>query len=113
MVKVEILENLKNKILEKFLGEAKEVFKLIKSLEISPMKGKLVGSVGGVVIKELKYKSFRFYFLTDGFKVRCIDDKNLEELLIRFVRMSNKKDQQKTIEEIKNILQTIGAGGFE
>lgn len=113
MVKVEILENLKNEILEKFRGEAKEVFKLMKSLELNPMKGKLVGNVGGVLIKELKYNSFRFYFLTDGFKIRCLDDKNLAELLIRFVRMSNKKDQQKIIGEIKKILQTIGAGGFE
>jgi hypothetical protein len=112
MAKVEILECLKNEILEKFRGESNEIFKLMKSLELNPRKGKIIGSVGGIIIKELKYKSFRFYFLTDGFKIRCLDDKNLAELLIRFVRMSDKKAQQKTIEEIRKILLTIGVKGF-
>jgi hypothetical protein len=113
MAKVEILESLKNEILEKFRGESKDIFKLMKSLEESPAKGKLLGNVGGIAIKEIKYKSFRFYFIADGFKIRCLDEKNLAELLIRFVRMSDKKAQQKTIEEIKRILLKVGVEGFD
>jgi hypothetical protein len=113
MAKVEILESLKTEILEKFRGESSDIFKLMKSLEKNPAKGKLLGNIGGIVIKEIKYRSFRFYFITDGFKIRCLDEKNLAELLIRFVRMSDKKAQQKTIEEIKTILLRVGVGGFD
>src|SRR3989304_1379274 len=56
-------------------------------------------------IKELKYKSFRFYFITDGHKLKFIDKSSLVDLLIRFVRMSDKKDQQETINEIRKILE--------
>ena len=32
-------------------------------MEENPNKGKLLGNVGGIVIKEIKYKNFRFYFV--------------------------------------------------
>ena len=41
-----------------------------------------------------------------------MDEANLTDLLIRFVRMSDKKDQQETINEIKKILINIGSEGF-
>jgi hypothetical protein len=107
-IKVEIAEELKLEIFKKFKGESKKILKLIKSLEDNPNKGKLLGNVGGVIIKELKYNSFRFYFITDGFKLRIINQGNLVDLLIKFVRMSDKKSQQKTIEEIKEILRKFG-----
>ena len=37
---------------------------------------------------------------------------DLTDLLIKFVRMSNKKEQQKTIDEIKQVLKRLGEGGF-
>ena len=42
-----------------------------------------------------------------------MDDFMLKDLLIRFVRMSDKKHQQKTIDEIKKILIKIGQNEFE
>ena len=69
----------------------------------------------------MKYKNFRFYFITDGFKLKCVSEKDLSNLLLKFVRMSNKlkfvrmsnkQNQQKIINEIKTILKTIGYGGF-
>jgi len=41
-----------------------------------------------------------------------MDEAYLIDLLIRFVRMSDKKDQQKTINEIKKILQKFGPQKF-
>ena len=73
----------------------------METLEDNPHKGKALGNVGGIVIKELRYKSFRLYFITDGEKLKVFDNDKLVDLLIRFVRMSDKKDQQKTIDEIK------------
>jgi hypothetical protein len=113
MAKVIILPQLEELINKKFKGESVEIFELLYSLRENPKKGKPLGNIAGIVVKELKYKSFRFYFITDRFKIKCFDDKQLTDLLIKFVRMSDKKDQQKTIEEIKNILRYVGKDKFE
>jgi len=113
MAKVEIAEDLKNEILKSFKEESKEIFRLMYSLQDNPHKGKELGNAAGIVIKEIKYKNYRFYFITDGFKLRIIDASKLADLLIRFVRMSDKKDQQKTINEIKDVLRKVGDEGFE
>ena len=112
MAKVSIAEGLKNDILKKFKEESKIIFRQMYSLEENPHKGKLLGSVGEVVIKEIKYKNFRFYFITDGYKLKVMSVEHLTELLIRFVRMSDKKHQQDTINEIKKILINLGASGL-
>jgi hypothetical protein len=112
VAKVEIDAGLKNEILKKFKHESVDILKQMQSLEENPHKGKELGQVGGIVIKELKYASFRFYFITDGFKLKIMDQTKLVDLLIKFVRMSDKKDQQKTINEIKNILIRFGVEGF-
>jgi hypothetical protein len=113
MAKVIIVKQLEEEINKKFKGESVNIFELMHSLEENPRKGKSLGNVGGIVIKELKYKSFRLYFITDGYKLKFIDEENLIDLLIRFVRMSDKKHQQKTIDEIKKILIAIGPKGFD
>ena len=111
-VKVSISENLKDEIFKKFKGESKIIFSHMYSLKENPNKGKLVGNVGGISVKELKYKSFRFYFITDGYKLKLMSESKLTELLIKFVKMSDKKNQQKTIDEIKNILRKFGENEF-
>ncbi len=113
MAKVSIAENLKEEVLKKFKKESKMIFRQLRSLEENPKKGKSLGNIGGIVIKEIKYKSFRFYFITDGYKLKIMDKSNLTDLLIRFVRMSDKKHQQQTINEIKRILINFGSKGFD
>lgn len=113
MVQIEIVKSLFEEIEKKFKREAEKIFDLMGSLKKNPKKGKLIGTVGGIIIKELKYKSFRFYFLADGHKLKFISEENLVDLLLRFVRMSDKKQQQKTIDEIKEVLRTIGPKGFK
>jgi len=112
MAKIEIVRSLFEEIKKKFKGETHEVIDLMESLGDNPRKGKPLGNVGGVVIKEVRYKSFRFYFITEGNKLKFLNEEELKDLLITFVRMSDKKEQQKTINEIKNVLINIGAGGF-
>jgi len=112
MAKVEIVDSLQNEVHKKFKEESVIVFKHMKSLEENPLKGKFLCRLAGVDVKELKYKSFRFYFLVEGNLLRFFDSKTLSELLIRFVRMSNKKEQQKTINEIRELLLKIGVEGF-
>ena len=79
MAKVEIILSLFQEIQRKFKGEAHKIIDLMESLETNPKKGKLLGSVGGIVIKEIKYKSFRFYFITDGYKLRFFDEQSLAD----------------------------------
>ena len=110
MAKVEIVESLSERVIKIFKGESIKVFQHLKSLETEP---KLLGSVGGIVIKEIKYKGFRFYFLAEGYKLKFLSVEDLIDLLLRFVRMSTKKHQQKTIDEIKEVLKIIGPKGFE
>jgi len=112
MAKVEIIRSLFEEIQKKFKGESHKVIDLLETLENNPKKGKLLGNVGGVVIKELKYKMFRFYFITDGYKLKIIDELKLTDMLMKFVRMSDKKHQQQTINEIKKILIYFGSKGF-
>jgi len=113
MVKIIIVESLEHEILKKFKEESSEIFYLIHTLEENPKKGKELGQVSGIVIKELRYKSFRFYFIIEGYKLKFISKEELNNLLMRFVRMSDKKTQQKTIDEIKNILRTFSEEGFK
>lgn len=112
MAKVIISERLKNEVLKKFCGESNDIFDLMKTLETSPLKGKKIGSVAGVLIKELKWKNFRFYFVVDGYRIKFLNVESLHDLMIRFVRMSDKKSQQKVIEEIKVVLRKLGEDKF-
>lgn len=114
MAKVIITESLFGEIHRKFnKSEAHEVIDFLETLEEYPKKGKELGTVGGVVIKELKFKKFRFYFVTDGHKLKFLKIEELKDLIIKAVKMSEKKDQQKTINEIKQILRSLGEKGFK
>ncbi len=113
MAKVIVIDSLAKEIKKKFsVSEADKIADLMQSLEENPYKGKLLTTVGGIVVKELKYNNFRFYFITDGFRLKCLNVEELTDLLLKFVRMSDKKYQQQTINEIKQILRLIGPSGF-
>ena len=114
MPRIEIVKSLVLNIKKKFSkAEANKIIDLIQSLDNNPRKGKILSSLGGIVIKELKYRNFRFYFIADGFKLKCMGEDELVDILLRFIRMSDKNRQQQTINEIKHILQTIGPKGFK
>lgn len=112
MAKVIITKKLEDEINRIFKKESIKIFRMMKTLEESPQKGKAVGHVGRIVIKELKYENYRFYFISDGFKIKMLRKEELNDLLIKFVRLSDKKTQQKVIDEIKEILREFGDEGF-
>ena len=112
MATVEITKNLFEQIEKKFKAEAHKILDLLYTLEENPTKGKTLSNVAGLLIKELRYKSFRFYFIVDGQKIKALNEEELVDILLRFVRMSDKKHQQETITEIKHTLQTIGPQGL-
>jgi hypothetical protein len=113
VAKVKIIKSLLEEIIRKFGGKAHEIIDLLETLEKDPKKGKPLGNVGGMIIKEIRYEGYRFYFITDGYKIKVLSNDELSDLLIKFVRMSDKKEQQKVIDEIKKILRAIGETGFD
>lgn len=95
MIKIELIDSLIKEIKKNFSkAEANKLLDLFETLKESPHKGKPLYNRGALILKELKYKSFRFYFITDGFKLRFLDQKQLKDLLIKFVAMSDKNQQQ-------------------
>ncbi|MDO8480984.1 MAG: hypothetical protein Q7S65_04160 [Nanoarchaeota archaeon] len=112
MAKVIVTRSLEEEIERKFKKESPEVYDLIFTLKENPKKGKDIGAIGEIAIKELKYGTFRLYFIVDRFKVKFLKVEELKDLIIKFVRMSGKDDQQKVINEIKHVLRMLGEAGF-
>lgn len=112
MALVIITQTLETIINKKFKKESVEIFSLLLSLQDHPKKGKNVGSVGNIGIKELKYNTFRFYFITNRYKIKFLTSEELQDTFIKFIRMSEKKNQQKVIDDIKTVLRNLGEEGF-
>lgn len=85
-----------------------EQSKILSTPDFSNLKGKEVGRVGNIVIKELKYNSYRFYFVCDNFKIKFLKIDGIKDLVIKFIKMSKKNTQQETINEIKQLLKNLG-----
>jgi len=112
MVKVIITSLLEREINKVFKNKSIDVFELIHSLKENPYKGKDIAVIGKLLIKELRYEKYRLYFITDGYKIKLMKAIEIKDLVIKFIRMSEKKDQQKVIDEIKTILRNLGEEGF-
>jgi len=107
MAIVVISKSLEKEVNKRLKNESKRVFELMLQLEQQPKKGKSVGHIGSIQIKEIKYKKFRFYFVTDYYRVKYLSVEELKNLIIKFVRMSDKKDQQIVIDQIKDVLRHL------
>ena len=113
MARILITNSLFKKIRKKFdNSETRKIIDLMNSLEENPKKGTEVGVIGNIVIKEIKYNKFRFYFVTNRFKIKFLSSGELKEIFIKFVEMSEKKNQQKVIEGIKFIIRSLLDEGF-
>jgi len=88
MAEVRITIALREQIFRIFKQHSQELFDRFKSLETQPQRGKAVGHVGSIVIKELKEGKYRFYFITDGHILKFGSREEIAQLLIKFVRMS-------------------------
>jgi len=107
MIKIVILNSLRDELFKAFKKYSLKVYSLIEELKESPNKGKVLGHIGNISIRELKYKHFRSYFILDGCKLNIFNRNKIEELLIKFIKMSKKHNQKKTIGEMRIILKNI------
>ena len=113
MARVLIERSLLREIKKRFARtEAHRIIDRMERLQAHPKSGKPLGVVGGIVIKQIKYRSFRFFFISESDAIRCVDERTLVDRLLSFVRMAHKKHQHETIEEIKNVLRRLGPEGF-
>ena len=107
MIQISILHTLRDEIYKTFKKDSLKIYELIEGLKENPNKGKTLGHVGSMSIRELRYGSFRFYYIIDGNKLRLFNQTKIAELLIQFIAMSKKHDQKRTIEEIKELIKRI------
>ncbi|MCH8519520.1 MAG: hypothetical protein LAT82_02075 [Nanoarchaeota archaeon] len=100
MAIVKIDSNLIKKIYKIFKKESIEVFEFLKTLEQNPQKGKILFNSKKYQLKELKYKSFRFYFVKSNNTIIVFE----ENEIITFLDVSKKNDQQEVIDKLKRIM---------
>lgn len=108
MVIVRIDDSLIKKLEKRFnKKELKELKRVFMSLQENPYQGDLIYAFGNFVLKEKKYKTFRFYFLHSR-KILIIKDvARLKDEIIRFIEMSKKNNQQKIIDKLKKMMNKL------
>jgi mRNA-degrading endonuclease RelE of RelBE toxin-antitoxin system len=113
MVQVIFTDSFVKELKKKFSKqEGNKILDLLETLKDNPYKGKELSAIGKIIIKEIKYNKFRFYFITDGYKIKFLKVSELNELIIKFIRISDKDTQQDTINDIKKVLRSLGEEGF-
>lgn len=96
------------KLLQKHVNK-KQASTLVKKLaQTSPSDGDYVALVGNIVIREKRDKTFRFYFIVQNNVKHVITKEELSEMLVKFVALSKKNDQQNVIDKLKSDLQKFG-----
>lgn len=106
-IKILVIKSLRDEIYKKFKKDSLKVYNLINSLRDNLNKGKHLGKISTFILKELKYKNFRFYFIIKENELILYRKEDIKELLIKFIDMSNKNKQQQTINKIKIILKNL------
>ena len=108
MVVVRIDDSLVKKLEKKFKPtDLKEIKKLFFSLQENPFQGDLLYTFGSFVLKEKKYKTFRFYFIHSKTILIIKDVDKLKDEIIRFIEMSKKNDQKRVIDKLKGMLKEL------
>lgn len=92
------------KVMSKYRAIAK-----IKQLEkTKENSAKFVALVNRIEIRELKEKSFRFYFVRKSGQYEFITEDEFARKIIQFVALSKKNNQQEVIDKLKEDLQRFG-----
>lgn len=108
MVVVRIDDSLIKKFEKKFKPkELKEIKKLFFSLQENPFQGDLLYTFGAFVLKEKKYKTFRFYFIHSRTTLIIKDIEELKDELVRFIETGKKNNQQKVFDKLKDMLKKL------
>jgi hypothetical protein len=74
----------------------------------SPSDGDFVALVSNIVIREKRDNTFRFYFIVQNNIKHVITKEELNMMLVKFVALSKKNNQQAVIDKLKADLQKFG-----
>lgn len=96
------------KELKKHTSKAKAKILVNKLSSTSPSEGDFVAIISNIVIREKRLKSFRFYFIVKETKKHVITEQELKNLIIKFVALSKKNNQQQVINKLKEDLNKFG-----
>ena len=105
MVKI-VVSSILLKQLNKVFGQKKalEILDLFETLEENPKKGaeqsEIISTSDFSNLQGKEVGRFRFYFVCDNFKIKFLKVEELKDLIIKFIRMSKKDNQDRVIEEI-------------
>lgn len=114
MIKIYVYKQLEKEINKRLSKkEADNVFLHFYSLKQNLFKGDTITNIGSILVKELKYKKFRFYFIQSKDTLKLLSEEDLKQRIIKFIAMSDKsKEQQKIINKIKENLLDKGFEWF-
>lgn len=96
------------KKLKKHLPKQAALDLLLKLKDIVPTDGSFIARIGNVVLKEKKLSTFRFYFIYDNKQFLLLDEDELKRLIIRFIDVSKKNDQDRVITKLRADLKNNG-----
>ncbi|MFT4327017.1 MAG: hypothetical protein ACMXYK_05935 [Candidatus Woesearchaeota archaeon] len=96
------------KSLKKYCSKKDAKNLVLQLSKTSPSDGDFVALVGNIIIREKRRDSFRFYFIIEKTKKHVITKEELNDMLLLFIALSKKNNQQKVIDDLKKGLQKKG-----
>ncbi len=83
--------------------------KIVEKLRITqPTDGDYVALVTGVLLKERRINTFRFYFVQNNMRMEYLSEEELKNHILQFIAMSKKNNQQNVIDKLKEDLKKAG-----
>lgn len=107
MVDVRFSEDFE-KLLRKHCSKQEAQTFVKKLAKTTPTDGDYISLVGGVLLKERKIKTFRFYFVQDSTRIEFLSEEELKQRVLLFISISKKNNQQAVIDKLKQDLQKQG-----
>ncbi len=86
--------------------QAKTIVKKLASS--TPSDGDFVALIANIVVREKRLKSFRFYFIVKDEQKQVVSTEELKNMIIKFVALSKKNNQQQVIDKLKEDLKNFG-----
>lgn len=96
------------KELQKYATKSQAESLVKKLAKTSPSDGDYVALIGNIIIREKRNATLRFYFIVQNTIKHVITKDELNDMLVKFVALSKKNNQQKVIDTLKKDLQKFG-----
>jgi len=83
--------------------------KIVEKLRVTkPTDGDHIALVTGVLLKERRINTFRFYFIQHNTRLEYLSEEELKNHVLQFIALSKKNNQQAVIDKLKDDLEKAG-----